>query len=177
VAGEKQLKQVKVSRKCIAYKNLENRSLVMNDSKFLLAAIVAVVVLVSGCIGGGQDSEPASERAELVASVSQEPVTSNSTGRISLNARNLGEETGFYAEIHHLGDVDRLVDVKSVEGNSTNRIELGTAVMNGTTGKTFAEVERQLELNATASFNVKLYVQGNAAAVDSERINVEVSAE
>jgi fructose/tagatose bisphosphate aldolase len=141
----------------------------------MMATIVATVVVASGCIGGGEDSDSTSERAELIASVSQEPVTANTTGRISLNARNLGEEAGFYAEIHHLGDVDRLVDVKSVEGNSTNRIELGTAVKNGTTGKTFAEVERQLELNATASFRVELYVQGNNTSVDSERIDVEVS--
>jgi hypothetical protein len=149
----------------------------MNSSKLLLATIVAAVVLASGCTGGDQDIESESERAELIASVLQEPVTGNSTGRISINARNLGNETGFYAEIHPHGDVGQLVDIRSVEGDSTSRIELGSAVRNGTTGKTFAEVERQLELNATASFTVNLYVQGNATPVDRERIDVEVSAE
>lgn len=144
---------------------------------FKAAVFLSAVVIASGCtqINGflGEEKE-----AELQLSVSDNRVTNESPGEITLNARNLGNESTFlFALVRPVGQYDQVVRITDREGNIKSGFGLGEAPSEATTGQTFAQVHKKMNISSQARVRVELYRRNQEEVLDSQIVKMQVVEE
>jgi len=133
--------------------------------KLLLAVLV---VTASGCVNisdlGGGSSE-----AELIAKASDQKITADDPGEITLNARNkANSSTFYYATVRPVGDYNEVIQVADRNGDPKSGFGLGDAPEGATTGETFAQVQKELNITSTVRVKVELYNGDNDELIQSE---------
>ncbi|PSH01820.1 MAG: hypothetical protein BRC26_02900, partial [Nanohaloarchaea archaeon QH_8_44_6] len=114
--------------------------------------------MVSGCVKPDLNNDSSNPEAQLIGSVSDQKITERSPGEITLNARNMRNETSeFFVRVSPVGDYDQLVSTTNREGEETQTIQLGEAVESATTGENFAEVRKNLNITANIKVQAELY--------------------
>lgn len=148
----------------------------MKEDRFLTGFLTVSVVAVAAVSSGCTEVPTEQQRDQLLGEVDQNRVTTDSPGRIVLNARNLGNETReFTVSVMPAGDYDRVVEVTDREGRETKTVDLGEAVPDATTGEKFVYVRKRLNITSRPEIRAELYVEGAESPIDSRTFSLRTS--
>lgn len=139
--------------------------------KLNIILVLAAIIAVSGCTDLGNKTHAAG----LVGEVSDRTVTGESPGEIKLNAKNSGNETSFYVLVEPVGDYSKIVSITDRNEEATNRVNLGTAVKDATTGENFVQVRKDLNVTSSVKIKAELYSEDYNETLDTEtyRLNTK----
>lgn len=129
---------------------------------------LVAVVIASGCTNVPSLSDSGSE-GELLVDVNDKRITSDSPGEITLNARNKQNESSFYyTTVRPIGDYTEIVQVTDRDGNPKSGFALGEAPKDATTGQTFAQVQKNLNISSEVRIKIELKEGEDQEVIDSE---------